>query len=640
VKRIVIVYFVLFLASPIYGQLRTSPDSLENLLQTKELTIDQQIDIYNSLCLYYCTNNLEKTIYYGEKGLELAIKAGNQVLEATFYRHIGGGYDVKAEFDSALHYYNKSYELALETNDLAMEGRAYRMLTFTYFRQGKYALALENCMKVLKIYEHLNDEEGVMTALSNIGEINQIMGNTDRAFHYLIRAEKLAVELNHVYGKMHIYNTLGSVYMDKDDLDKAMECYNMALDASYLGGNILTECRSYQNMAKVEIERGNYDKALNYANRSQLLADDVGDPTILVTTWQVLSTIYMEQKRYKQSETAALKAWEIDSTNIDTAPNLAYNITLSNLYLGNKEKAVAFLKKNAELNKQKTEKSFQETLLEMEVKYENDKKELRINALEKQRELHLWLSFACVAILLLVFGLLIYRYRLNIQKNKLIEHQVKQFEQEKLLATTQALLDGETAERSRLARDLHDGLGGILSVIKLNLKDMKRVTDENNPDSIRFSKALKMLDQGIVELRRVAHHMMPESLLHSGLRVSIEDFCRSVPGAQFQYIGEEVRLDSHLEVLIYRCVYELVNNAIKYAEATHINVQLLVDNSIISLTVQDNGIGFEPESIAKGSGLENLRARVSTYNGNINVYSSPGNGTEVTIEIELLDTKR
>jgi signal transduction histidine kinase len=309
--------------------------------------------------------------------------------------------------------------------------------------------------------------------------------------------------------------------------------------------------------------------------------------------------------------------------------------------MGNKDRAVEFLRKLQGVFINISEKSYRESLSDMEVKYETEKKELRIVALEEGKRLYTIIGAAGVAILLLAFGLLFFRHRINIQKRKLSEQQleiseqkVKQLEQEQLLVATQAVLDGETAERSRLARDLHDGLGGMLSVVKLNLKDMKHYAVMDGSDVERYANALDMLDQSIGELRRVAHHIMPESLMRYGLKISLEDFCRAVPGAHFQYLGENPRLDSRLEVLIYRCAYELVNNAVKHANASAINVQLMVDSGIISLTVHDNGVGFNPQVVKSGIGLENIRTRIALYNGKMTIHSSPEKGTEISIEIE------
>ncbi|MDR1115348.1 MAG: sensor histidine kinase [Tannerella sp.] len=255
----------------------------------------------------------------------------------------------------------------------------------------------------------------------------------------------------------------------------------------------------------------------------------------------------------------------------------------------------------------------------------------QVKALEKAKQLYTWLGIVSVVALLLAFGLLLYRHK------QLNTHKIKQFKKEKQLIATQAILEGETAERSRLARDLHDGLGGMLSVIKLNLNEINNSSVLRNTNVDRFNSAMKMLDQSIVELRRIAHHMMPESLLRFGLKTSIDDFCRAIPHAHFQYYGSEDRLERRLEVLLYRCAFELVNNAVKYANAKDIHVQLIVDNGLVSLTVHDNGAGFDPLRNTIGTGLRNIRTRVSAFNGKIFINSSPGKGTEVSIEFENTD---
>ncbi|MDR1379934.1 MAG: histidine kinase [Tannerella sp.] len=237
------------------------------------------------------------------------------------------------------------------------------------------------------------------------------------------------------------------------------------------------------------------------------------------------------------------------------------------------------------------------------------------------------LGTACIIALLLAFGLLIYRHRFRAM-------QARQLNGEKQLIATQAVLDGETAERSRLARDLHDGVGGMLSAVKLNLNEIRNSAAPGNAEQTRFGDTLKILDQSIVELRRIAHQVMPETLMRYGLKTSVEDFCHTVPNAHFQYFGSEDRLDYRLEVLLYRCACELVNNAVKYADAADIHIQLMIEDGLASLTVHDNGVGFDPLKDTIGTGLRNMRTKVLAYNGNMYIKSVPGKDTEVSIEIE------
>ena len=303
--------------------------------------------------------------------------------------------------------------------------------------------------------------------------------------------------------------------------------------------------------------------------------------------------------------------------------------------LGRHGEAARFFGAYDRMMNERTDRNYHEALSQLEVLYETEKKQQQIAALEKEKHFYILISVSGALILLLAFGLLFYRHRLNRGKRELAERKVKQLEQERQLVATLALLDGENAERTRLARDLHDGLGSMLSVVKLHLHSIKEFSSLTEADAERLAKARDMLDELVVELRRVAHNLMPTSLSHCGIKAALEDFCRSIPMADFRFFGEDTHLDSRLEILIYRCAYELVNNAMKHAEASRINVQLTVDENLVSLSVQDNGKGFGSDTVTYGAGFTNIRNRISAYNGKISIYSSPGAGTEVTIEIEL-----
>ena len=158
-------------------------------------------------------------------------------------------------------------------------------------------------------------------------------------------------------------------------------------------------------------------------------------------------------------------------------------------------------------------------------------------------------------------------------------------------------------------------------------------------DVSRFQTALGMLDDSIQELRRVAHHMMPESLLRYGLKISLSDFCESIPITRFHYFGNEARLPGKLEITVYRCIHELVNNALKHANATQINVQLVQEEDRLSFTVHDDGKGFSPETVKEGMGLQNVRQRITALSGKFDIYSSV-RGTEIHGELELLNDDR
>lgn len=142
---------------------------------------------------------------------------------------------------------------------------------------------------------------------------------------------------------------------------------------------------------------------------------------------------------------------------------------------------------------------------------------------------------------------------------------------------------------------------------------------------------LRLLDTTHTELRRVSHHLMPEDLLQGGLVSALRDFARSVPGAAFQTYGD-IRLSKEWELTLYRCAYELVNNAMKYAEATHIDIQLMQTVHEVTLTVSDNGKGMGD---GNGMGLQNIRERIEPYHGTLRIVSGENEGTEINLTLPL-----
>src|SRR4029079_1184344 len=160
------------------------------------------------------------------------------------------------------------------------------------------------------------------------------------------------------------------------------------------------------------------------------------------------------------------------------------------------------------------------------------------------------------------------KHHQTLQKQRILE-----LETEKKLAATEAVLKGEEQERTRLAKDLHDGLGGMLSGIKYSLNTMKGNMIMTPENAQAFERSMDMLDSSIREMRRVAHNMMPEALVKFGLDTALKDFCNDIKqsGAlaiSYQSYGlENSAIDQTTAITIYRIVQELVNNTIKHAAA-------------------------------------------------------------------------
>ncbi|MDR3340051.1 MAG: tetratricopeptide repeat protein [Candidatus Symbiothrix sp.] len=606
-------------------EVRRKVDSLEHILNTHKLTPIEQVYLLDSIN-WLVRDDLEKNILYLGKELEIIEKEKiNDKNKIHFLLSTLGMCNMlKGNHDLAFLYLNKALQSARALNDTAAEIRMLTNLGNTHALQGKYALALDYYLQALSLCEKWKINDSFKSrVLGNIAEIYYMMGNQSQALAYAERFFETNPGEGANYLRAQVYYIIASVYLDRGELDKA-EKNALKSFQCVENENLIYECFSMEALASVYLQRGNYNKALEYADKSLYYAGELDDPALYVKAYNVLSIIYLEQKQYDKSEAAALKAMELNLHALDTEPRLAYTIASVNIHRGNKEKAEFFLHKYDEITKRNTDKNFHETLTSMEIQHKVGEKEIRIASLEKEKRLHVWLGIAGVVILLTISGLFLFRNRMNRQKHKIAEQQIKQLEQEKQLVATQSVLDGETSERKRLAKDLHDGLGGMLSAVRISLDNFEHL-----------QHARELLDRSIDELRRVAHHLMPASLLRLGLKASLEDFCLSVPNTHFHYYGEDKRLDEKTEILIYRCVYELVNNAVKHSGAENINIQLLQDANRISLTVQDDGCGFDPETINEGMGIENIRTRIASFNGKINIYSTQGKGTEVYVEIIL-----
>jgi signal transduction histidine kinase len=248
------------------------------------------------------------------------------------------------------------------------------------------------------------------------------------------------------------------------------------------------------------------------------------------------------------------------------------------------------------------------------------------------------------AFLLLLVGVLLYRnlrgkHRLLKQSEELQNQRIQELETERKLVAAQSLMKGQEQERSRLAKDLHDGVGGLLSGMKLSLSTMSGNQFLSEENARAVDNIIGQLDNSINELRRVSHNMMPEALIKYGLKEALENYCERIDhsgqlSVRLQTYGLERRMEQDTEIVLYRIIQELLTNVIKHAEAKEVLIQLVREADKISLTVEDDGKGFDIHGALekKGAGLQNIQARAGYLDGILDIRTSPGEGTSVTIE--------
>jgi len=215
-------------------------------------------------------------------------------------------------------------------------------------------------------------------------------------------------------------------------------------------------------------------------------------------------------------------------------------------------------------------------------------------------------------------------------------------EKDKQLTVVDAMLKGQEEERSRLAKDLHDGLGGLLSGVKYSLNNMKDNLIVTPDNMAVFERSLDMIDTSIKELRRVAHNMMPEILVKFGLDEALKEYTNSIDATKlltvkYQSFGMKERIENSSEIIIYRIVQELLNNVLKHASASEVLVQLIREEDRLNVLVEDNGKGFDTMLLEnnKGAGWTNVRSRADYLKGQLDIHSEIDKGTSVSIEFNI-----
>lgn len=293
-----------------------------------------------------------------------------------------------------------------------------------------------------------------------------------------------------------------------------------------------------------------------------------------------------------------------------------------------------------------------EMMYDMEVKYrisDKDKqlaqKELAIERNESRiRSKNFWIiAISAGFVLILAISILIYRN--NYHKQTLQAEKIRNLRQDLQIASLQAMVNGEEKERSRIARELHDGIGGTLAAIRLRVSAMVRKykTVHTSDD---YNELMQMLEEASADLRKTAHNLMPEILLQEGLARASTLFCERVRKGHSLQINTEIwgkvrRLPGDVELTAYRIIQELMHNILKHAGATQALVQIIFHDTQLCITVEDNGRGMPADGSPKeGIGLRTIRERVKLLNGQIDTLSTPGQGTSVYIELDLAGTKQ
>lgn len=658
---------LLFGSNQITAQL-SKQDSLQAVLNQKDLDPGEKVFTLGRLAVHhYFDSNppvgdslLNKAIQLAETLPDKQYLARTLAIQAMQLR-------IKGEIQASEQSIEQSLKAVEKTKNLSVKAYVWYAKGWLETREKADDKAVESFIKALKYYDELKSltESDRTTKAAIYNELFSIYG----LWEDFANMEK--------YARLCLDNALQSG--DKDALSGALYSLGYSYEQHYRNSTKQTDLLDsakyyYKESIDIFNQYRHHMSSLNqlpfnatglanlysefyplsYKDSAQVYLDIAIKEGINTKQYTAVANAYGIMNEYAQRENKLddaekyllLSASYIQKEEMPSIETLSIIMhSLSSVYerKGDYKSALKYFKKYLKLYETRYNNEKMAVGRELVVKYESELKEQKLLLLEEQvahrKNLNtVYIILALITLVALLFLWLAYRQRTKAykQQSKIHRIELEHINQEHKISLLSAMIDGQEKERARIARDLHDGLGGLLSGTKIMLSG-DNTSFENKEQQTLINNIMDRIDQAVDELRRIARNMMPEILLKYGLAEALKEYCQSLKRSginiTFQSYNYEDQLTKNKQVVIYRIAQELVNNAIKYAEANHILIELRQKETEISLLVEDDGKGFNIDKTdkSKGSGLNNVEARTVFLNGQIQIDSQQEIGTTFTL---------
>jgi signal transduction histidine kinase len=553
----------------------------------------------------------DSAIYYLQENMKMGRSIMDTMMLLISCNTIGNIYQDISQFDSAGFYYLESArlsELSGKDNNL---GNIYNNLGKTFMRLGQFDDARAYLEKSLEYHRSYQDDRQAALTLSNLGGLYLEKGDWQKALEYYDQAFSIYKTFDReLIGIADLYNNYAEIYEMQKDYRKALDYLEKAHDIysrkEYLAGMTI----SLVNMGNIYTNLGEYTKAQLVLDSSLALADKTGS---LINRKNIL--------------------WAMSKNYFDQ---------------GNHKKAYEYYEKYFQVYKEIFETERTEKINELNVRYNNEKiqkenlalknSNLEIQlALKKKTNQSIVVLFAAFAIMLFgIFLTLYFRQRIIISRQKIIR-----LEEEKKLLSAKTLVEVQEQERKRIARDLHDGLGVLLSTTKMQFSSIRDSNPENRP---LIERAIGLLEQATGDVRKISHNMMPGLLTRLGLYEAVEDLFENISDMPDYLVTcqiEEnlIRLPENKEIMLYRIIQEWVNNTLKHAAAKSISMNISATDEHLRIEYNDDGRGYDAAIISdptvESLGLKSIASRVDFLNGQLTTDTGPGKGVRYVLTVPL-----
>ena len=531
-------------------------------------------------------------------------------LMATLYTGMGTPYFRKRDYGQAAYYYYKAQEEVIRNRlqHSVIACHLYVNMGALWVDIQRYDYALKYLLQAERIAVSNKDTVSLIVVYESLGVLYSEQNKIDEGNTYILRAEQLATKKNMLSTRQVALTNIGITLRTQHQPAQAIPYFQEAISLTDDEHAYQHNLGAYYNLAFAYYETNNYSAAKNYALATVKEAEKLGlEEEDLGSAMWMVSDIYQKEKKYEKANYWLNKYVAYTDSMLQHRADSNINKLEINYQLSEKDKELA-----------------QKQLL-------LSKKELQL----KNKNILIGSVFGGVLLLsvLLVSFYLIGKHKQHTQTEK-----IRNLEQGKELGNLKAMLEGEEKERSRLSRELHDGIGGMLAAAKLNLGSIK----EQHPELAKIKQindVIELLNDTAAEVRQTAHNLMPDVLIKNSLQDALLLYCENVNAGcslniELQLHGALHEMNKSVELILYRITQELIQNVIKHAKATQAIIQIIQDNGRLNLIVEDNGTGFNVNN-SNGAGSQNLQYRVQALQGYISITSAAGKGTSVYIEFDL-----
>lgn len=632
-------YFLIFMVVSLSGNSQNAQNIIDTLKKELKTNPDAKktAAIYSDLTWYYSTVSIDSALYYGGKAIQESRKLGDSTLIAQVYSDEGAAYFRKGDFPNSKKNYLAAYKIRKARKDYKGLAKINNNLANIYEKNQQYKMAMISFLDALHYFESVNDEKNSHVTKGNIGLLLLKLKDYPKALNYISDVVQYQEENNATAELCVSCLNLGNVYLQMNDTINALRHYNKSLKYCTTAGDKKGVSSAYNNIASIKTEQKRSKEAIALYAKSQKIRKELNSDIDKANFDLNVAEQYMVTSRYNEAKQLLLSTKSIfEKKKLYDKLQINYK-SLIRVYakLKQLDSVSLYIDKLVIVNNQLLEDSVLKHTSELETKYQTAKKEklLQQKEAEAKQKNTLLIGISLLAFFIALIGFLIYR-----QQKMKTKQQEKEFE----LKSAISKIENQNKlqeQRLSISRDLHDNIGSQLTFIISSVDNIKYAFEITNEKlDHKLSNISSFAKETILELRDTIWAMNSNEISFEDLEIRINNYIEKAKEAKDQ-ISFSFAIDPALKTQkltsvqgmnIYRTIQEAVNNAIKYANASIIAINAKISNDQTKITIQDNGIGFNQDTIEKGNGLQNMQKRIEEIGGKFNIASS-SEGTKIEI---------